>query len=177
MSKVLFINPEACTGCLTCEVVCSLSHGDNCTPSLSRIRVIRHEGLGLYFPMTCLHCAHPVCEKGCSWNALYRHEGTGAILVDSQRCIGCRMCLLLCPWGGLSLDYAGKILKCDLCGGTPQCVEHCHDGAIEFISQEEAERKLQQAEGGKATSPALDRAAPETDLARRAGAKWRSWKG
>jgi Fe-S-cluster-containing dehydrogenase component len=86
------------------------------------------------------------------------------------------MCLLPCPWGGLSLDYAGKILKCDLCGGAPQCVEHCHDGAIEYLSREEVERKLQWAESeGAAAQEEI--AEPEIDLARRVSAKWRGWRG
>ena len=59
--------------------------------------------------------------------------------IDPERCAGCKMCLLACPYGAIRFDARGRVArKCDLCGGDPQCVKFCISGALQFVEVEEA---------------------------------------
>lgn len=132
------INPERCSGCRTCEIVCSLIQDGECNPAASRIAIIRYEDLGIYLPMTCQHCESAVCMDICPAGAIYRDESIGAILIDVNKCIGCKLCLMACPIGGVQLHPVSKrVVKCDLCGGEPKCVEFCPGEALEFLSPTE----------------------------------------
>jgi len=135
MKKVLIVNLEKCVGCRTCELICSLTHERRCNPAEARITVIKFEEKGQNIPMYCQQCETPVCEAVCPAKAIYRDSLTGAMLVDTKRCIGCRMCILACPIGGLSFHPTRKeIIKCDLCKGDPACVKYCPEGAFEVVS-------------------------------------------
>jgi len=134
--KVLIVDVEKCTGCRLCEVICSFYKESECNPARSRIHVLKWEREGLDIPMLCLHCDAPVCEAVCPMNAIYKNEKTGAVLINYDLCIGCRMCVLACPFGGVSIDPEEKrVIKCDLCGGDPACVKFCSAGAIQFIKR------------------------------------------
>ena len=136
--KVLLINPELCVGCRTCEIVCSLVHEQECNPAVSAIEVIVHSDTGTYIPMTCQNCMTPVCQEVCPTDAIYRDELTGATLIDETKCNGCKLCVIECPVGGISLHPANKkVIKCDLCNGTPKCVEFCPRNALEYVNPEE----------------------------------------
>ena len=64
------------------------------------------------------------------------------MIVDTELCIGCGVCMTACPLGGISLNTgAGYSVKCDLCGGDPLCVKFCGYEAIEYITEEEAALK------------------------------------
>lgn len=134
MQKILVVDPERCTGCRLCEVVCSLRHEKAINPYRSRIRVVKWEGAGIYIPMVCQHCENPVCEAVCPMNALSRDPATGAMIINYDRCVGCKMCVLACPIGGASVDIkTRRVIKCDLCNGDPQCVRFCSTHALEFL--------------------------------------------
>ncbi len=138
MQKVLVINPENCTGCRICELACSLFHEGRCNSAESRITNIKYEELNIYIPMSCQNCESPVCMEVCPVDAIYRDESTKAILIDDTRCIGCKLCLMACPIGGIALHpITMKVIKCDLCGGEPKCVEFCPDNALEYLSSAE----------------------------------------
>lgn len=132
--EVLFIDFEACTGCRICEMVCSLHHEGVVNPAKSRIRVVGWEEEGVYVPLSCQQCDEPFCEKVCPVKATYRDEKTRAMLVNHDLCIGCRSCIMACPFEGPALDpEAKKILKCDLCGGEPRCVAFCPTSALKYL--------------------------------------------
>ena len=66
--KVILVDPDKCTGCKQCEKVCSLRHGGECNPVLSRIKVLRNEVMGQYFvsvPVLCQQCEMPMCKEVC----------------------------------------------------------------------------------------------------------------
>jgi carbon-monoxide dehydrogenase iron sulfur subunit len=91
------------------------------------------------FPLQCRHCDDPQCVKACVAKALYIDAGSGAVLHDDTRCIGCTMCVLACPFGAVeeqpSPDNRCAVSKCDLCmsvGGEPACAGACPTGAISF---------------------------------------------
>jgi Fe-S-cluster-containing dehydrogenase component len=60
-------------------------------------------------------------------------QGDGLVRFVPEACIGCRMCMLGCPFGVIAFDSeAGLIAKCDTCGGDPECVRFCTPRALEF---------------------------------------------
>ena len=65
--------------------------------------------------------------------ALKRDEKTGALLINYDLCVGCKLCVMFCPLGGIVIDKNRKILKCDLCSGDPICVKFCIPEALQFI--------------------------------------------
>jgi len=74
----------------------------------------------------------------CPTGALYR-DANATVLVDDKKCIGCKLCSNACSFGNIAYNYsAKKILKCDLCDGSPDCVKYCPTMAIVFESATEA---------------------------------------
>jgi carbon-monoxide dehydrogenase iron sulfur subunit len=133
MPKILFIEPEKCTGCRLCENVCSLFHEKVSNPSRARIHIVKWENAGLYLPMVCQQCENPICEMVCPMGAIKRDAKTGALLIEKDLCVGCKLCVMFCPLGGVTIDKNREILKCDLCGGDPLCVKFCIPGALQYI--------------------------------------------
>lgn len=136
MNRVLTINLEKCTGCRACELVCSLTKAGEFNPSVSRIKAISHLEEVIHFPLTCLQCEDPPCGGVCPTRAIYKDTEKGVTLVREAACIGCRMCILACPFGHIFRSSDGKIVKCDLCGGEPQCVEFCSSGALQYEEED-----------------------------------------
>ena len=133
MQKVLFVEPEKCTGCRLCENVCSIYHEKVSNPSRARIHIVKWEDAGLYLPMVCQQCETPICETVCPMGAIKRDAKTGALLIDKDLCVGCNLCVMFCPLGGVIIGKNREILKCDLCGGDPLCVKFCIPGALQYI--------------------------------------------
>lgn len=133
MQKFLFINPEKCSGCRICETVCTLHHEKVINPTRARIQVVKWETAGLYIPMVCQQCETAICENVCPMDAVFRDEETGAVLINYELCIGCKLCVKHCPFGGVAIDTTSKVKKCDLCDGDPQCVKNCEPQALQYI--------------------------------------------
>ncbi len=147
--KVINVDIEKCTGCRSCEAACTLKHYGNVNPIRSRVKVIRLEKRGEYHnyvPMVCQQCGTPLCLEACPVNAMSREEKTGAIVVSEQTCVGCRVCSVACPIGGVSLDpVTDTALKCDLCDGEPECVKVCDLGALTFVEKEKLDLRMKRA--------------------------------
>jgi len=136
MIKSLVIYPERCTGCHSCEMVCSLTHDGECNLSLSRIGIIKTNGGGTNEnnPIVCQQCGDPICAEVCVMCAIFRNESTGALLIDESVCMGCKTCVIACPLGGVLFHYKKQCaIKCDLCDGEPECVNSCVYGALDFL--------------------------------------------
>jgi|Deesub1362B_J571_1020462.scaffolds.fasta_scaffold00478_19 Fe-S-cluster-containing hydrogenase component 2 len=143
--RTLIINPEKCTGCRDCEMVCSLYHERTINPSRSRIVVIRDPLNGIELPTICMQCEEPICMMVCPVNAIYEDEN-GAKIIDYERCMGCRTCVISCPLGGALIDpVSGKTIKCDLCDGEPRCVKFCFTKAIEYVPISVANQRIKRA--------------------------------
>ena len=70
----------------------------------------------LHFPKSCLHCEDPPCVPVCPTGASYKREEDGIVLVNYDKCIGCKYCSWACPYGARELDETQKVMKkCTLC--------------------------------------------------------------
>ena len=134
MEKILVVDHEKCTGCRLCEMVCSVKHAGVNSPSRSRIHVIKWPLEGFELPMLCQQCEEAPCIAVCPKDALSRDTALGRVTIDYDLCIGCKMCVIACPFGGMGIDIvARQVIKCDLCDGDPTCVRFCDAGALQFV--------------------------------------------
>ena len=101
--------------------------------------VRRHQG-HRFVKTQCLHCLEPACVSACFVQALRKSEA-GPVVYDESRCVGCRYCLVACPFGVPTFEWDetfGRVQKCDLCAsrtsrGLPTaCAEACPTGAVTF---------------------------------------------
>lgn len=173
--KTIFFDKDKCIGCYACIIACKLVHNLPPHPSLppeseprgiSFITVheygpIMHEGRIIHFfqPISCMHCTEAPCIDACPRAAIYRDSETGAVLVSQDRCIGCRFCLWVCPYGAPHFDSEGKMVKCDLCverlrvGKRPACEAVCVAQAI-FVGEPE---EISQLKSRRATAKAAEK--------------------
>jgi anaerobic carbon-monoxide dehydrogenase iron sulfur subunit len=99
-------------------------------PSRSRIRIQKRHHLGLSTPLVCVQCKNPPCGKACPVNAISK-DSNGTVKIDYDLCIGCEACVSQCPFG-VMMALPEKVVKCELCGGDPQCIKYCATKAIEY---------------------------------------------
>ena len=130
--KFLYVYPEKCSGCRECSLACSLRLFGERNPKKAAITVVRDEYHRYEVPIVCFQCEDPVCLKYCHQNAYTIEDGV--VVRDEDRCIGCRMCAVLCPYNAIT-SFQGEIIKCDLCGGDPTCVKYCTTGAIQYLDE------------------------------------------
>ncbi|MBC7218897.1 MAG: 4Fe-4S dicluster domain-containing protein [Hadesarchaea archaeon] len=126
--KILYIDPLECTGCRNCEIACSYIKEGLMNPQKSRIRVVR---IGATFdsPIVCRQCVNAPCAQSCPVEAIERRGRVW--VVNTEKCIGCGICVQECPFGAIWLHPDnGTAIKCDQCGN---CVRHCPPGKLRFI--------------------------------------------
>ncbi|MBQ9955502.1 MAG: 4Fe-4S dicluster domain-containing protein [Eggerthellaceae bacterium] len=125
---------DICSGCRTCEAVCTLYHEGVSGSELSRLKWDKDTMDACITDIyTCKQCAGAECMAVCPTGALHVDETTGARVIDEKKCTGCQLCMAACPCNPPMIKYnAAKnvCFKCDLCGGDPQCVKFCPMGAL-----------------------------------------------
>ena len=141
----ILVNPEHCLGCHTCELACAAAHteagtiigavlaGERLQP---RNYVVQVDSVKL--STQCRQCEDAPCVRVCPTGATSRTETYTA--VDQRLCIGCRLCMMVCPFGAIRVattEVAGRekkaAFKCDLCVDRPEgpaCVEACPTKAL-----------------------------------------------
>ncbi len=133
--KYLFAYPEKCTGCKQCAIACALIKFGECNPKRGAINVIRDEFERYEIQFVCLQCEEPECVSVCMKKAIKKGED-GIIRIDKEKCIGCRMCVIACPYGAIT-SFKGDIIKCDLCEGEPVCIKYCSTEALAYEEESE----------------------------------------
>lgn len=133
MSKRIVVHPEHCTGCRLCELACSFEKTGQFSAVHSRIQVAAFDESASFVPLVCTQCDGAWCFKICPIAAVVRDPESKAYRIDNERCVGCRMCIMACPFGSATYDAEhGKAIKCDECGGKPRCVSVCPNGALTY---------------------------------------------
>jgi Fe-S-cluster-containing dehydrogenase component len=102
-------------------------------------------GRTVNFPRSCLHCETPACVTVCPTGASYKRASDGIVLIDEDKCIGCKLCSWACPYGAREFDTdVGVMKKCTLCvdriyndnlaeeDRVPACVAACPTSARHF---------------------------------------------
>jgi Fe-S-cluster-containing hydrogenase component 2 len=154
MRNYIDVNPKLCNGCRICMMVCSLEKSGKFNQFNTGIWIESDDFKGINNPFICRQCKRPVCVEVCpaekAWKKPYdfdppicRDEKSGIVFLDTRKesCIGCNECMLSCPFGSIRVNFEDEnLVKCDLCGGDPECVKFCPTRAIEFVEM----RKLNQ---------------------------------
>ena len=98
----MVIDLKRCTGCFACVMACKVEH--QTPPKVFWAKVLRSER-GKYpvvtrqpIPVLCMHCKEPECEKVCPTGATKKRDD-GIVIVDNKICVGCRYCVVACPYG------------------------------------------------------------------------------
>jgi len=127
------VNPNACTGCRSCELACSFTHAVENVRGLTRINPLAGGFKDLWVPVVCLQCDDAACVKSCLVDALRRNPETGAIELNQDKCVKCMACVAACPFGCSIYDLQhDMVVKCDLCGGDPACAHFCPSKALQW---------------------------------------------
>ncbi|MFI5394260.1 MAG: 4Fe-4S dicluster domain-containing protein [Candidatus Binatia bacterium] len=135
--KMLAVDYARCTGCRLCEIACSLHQDGVANPAAARLAIVRWDEEGTHVPAVCQQCDVAMCEQVCQPGAITRTAATGALIVDYELCIGCRMCVIGCPYGAMSVHpVSRRVIKCNLCDGDPRCVPFCETAALRFVEPE-----------------------------------------
>jgi len=162
MAKQLafYFDASACTGCKACQVACQ--DKNNLPADIIWRRVFQYGGGGwiqqgdVFIPnnifvysisTACYHCQKPLCLEVCPAQAISK-RADGVVLIDSNRCIGCRYCEWACPYGAPQFNEEAKVMtKCNFCydlldiGQNPACVDACVMRALDFGELEDLRNK------------------------------------
>lgn len=150
--KELLIRAERCLGCRSCELACAVEHSVAKSLLLSineeprpqyRVHVTSDGKSSL--PLQCRNCEDAPCLTACLTGALHL-DARGVVLCNSDLCIGCWMCLMVCPFGIISQNnHQRRIVKCDRCPEReiPACVTACPTAALSYreVNQESMEKR------------------------------------
>lgn len=136
-----YYNENNCIGCRACEAACKQEF--NLPIGVRRRRVIvREEGKYpdvkvRYLSTSCNHCEEPACMKACPASAITKEAQFGSVLINQEKCIGCKRCAAACPYGAPQFDEKKKKMdKCVHCvhrlkeGLPPACVRTCPGYAL-----------------------------------------------
>ena len=126
MSEKLVVQPQNCTGCKSCMLICSFAHTDAFSYEDARVRVEKNESRGVSSTLVCLNCEEAPCIEACPVGAIERQPDTQRVILTEAECTGCGDCVDACPYQAICLHRSSGIaIKCDFCGGDPQCINVC----------------------------------------------------
>ncbi|MFH1046190.1 MAG: 4Fe-4S dicluster domain-containing protein [Candidatus Omnitrophota bacterium] len=150
----IFCDLSKCVACKTCELACAVEHSQSkdleralseTTRPKKRVAVsaVGERALSIH----CQHCQEAPCVSACMSGAMQKDPASGATIQDKDKCVGCWMCVMVCPFGAIVRDIENHIaVKCDLCPDRDDyaCVAACPTGALFSGTKEEFEKKLKE---------------------------------
>jgi tetrathionate reductase subunit B len=178
--KVFIHDVSYCNGCYNCQIACKDEHvANDWTPYAKPQPGTGHFWLKLsenvrgqvprvkvaYYPVMCQHCDNAPCMAACKVEgAIYKRED-GLVIIDPEKCTGCRSCVDACPYGAIyfneDLNIAQKCTGCahllDNDWKEPRCVDACPTLALKFMEESEAKEYIDQAEALKPERQAEDK--------------------
>lgn len=162
MAKAMLVDFSLCIGCRACQAACKQwnqnegevtenfgsyeNPADLSSKTWTKIKFVE-EGKNpdvkwLFRRMMCQHCTDAACEQVCPPKAI-SHKETTAVVIDQEKCTGCKYCISACPFSVPRYDSATNTAKkCTLCidrisnGLTPACAKVCAPGAVRFGERE-----------------------------------------
>jgi carbon-monoxide dehydrogenase iron sulfur subunit len=150
----IFVRVERCVGCRSCELACAVAHARSDSlaaaveeepPPKKRLFVEAFQGHAA--PIHCRHCEVAPCVRVCPTGALFSDPASGLVHYQENRCIGCFLCAMSCPFGVIRPDPEHRfIVKCDFCPDrtVPACVSACPTRALQYQTEAEYEAARRQ---------------------------------
>lgn len=154
-----YFDSSACSGCKACQVACKDKHGLRVGILWRRVYEVTggtwtrsgeawvSNVFAYNVSLACNHCELPICAEVCPTQATTK-RADGIVLIDPEKCIGCKYCSWACPYGAPQYDAeAGHMTKCTFCadnldaGLPPSCVAACPLRALDFGDRTELEAK------------------------------------
>ncbi len=145
MSKYfIYQDKKRCIGCFSCESHCKTKNSLPIGPRLCQIipvgpKMVNNLPRMANVFMPCFHCESPWCVAACPTGAMQKRKQDGIVFVDQSICVGCKVCIMACPWGTPQWNpEIGKVEKCDYCmdrldnGLRPACVTKCITQSLHF---------------------------------------------
>jgi DMSO reductase iron-sulfur subunit len=158
---------RSCSGCKACQVACKDRHGLEVGILWRRVYEVsggswekqgeawQPQVYSYNLSVACNHCERAICVEACPAGAIYQRKD-GIVLVNAERCLGCRYCSWVCPYGAPQYDFRARIMtKCNFCvddvdaGQAPACVAACPLRVLDFGEQAE----LAQGKGVRSVAP------------------------
>lgn len=160
-NRFIVADANKCIGCKTCEIACVMSHTNDINVSPEnfqpRLRVIK--GMTVTVPVMCRQCDNAPCANACPTNAIIRKANS--IQVIQERCIGCKTCVIACPFGAMTVTVSdlmqssenthqsqkAQAIKCDLCidnPAGPACVSVCPTKTLSLIEPRAVDKLIQE---------------------------------
>ena len=150
----MLINTKKCVGCYACRVACQMVNGLESDEAFIKFDEMEQ---GVYpnvyaevVPVQCMHCEDAPCEAVCPTHATYTTD-SGVVLVDEEKCIGCKYCMAACPYQVRTRNSkTGEVDKCRFCtlssyeNGTKMCscVDACLTGARIFGDLDDSDSEI-----------------------------------